>query len=79
MRDQATFRDVVLEIEKLRTEVKAEMKAQLSPIKDDIAEIKSMYVLKAEFQPVKSVVYGLVTAILLTVLGAVLYLVINQP
>lgn len=77
MDGKASYRDVINELSKLRVEFKAEMKSQLAPIKADIAEIKNMYVLKVEFQPVKNVVYGLVATILLSVITAILYLVIN--
>lgn len=78
MDGKASYRDVINELGKLRVELKAEMKSQLAPIQKDIADIKNMYVLKVEFQPVKNVVYGLVATILLSVISAILYLVINS-
>ena len=49
-------------------------------IRDDVKEIKdnlrSSYVSKDEFDPVKKIVYGLVGLILVAVMGAVLGLVI---
>ena len=49
-------------------------------IRDDVKEIKdnlrSSYVSKDEFDPVKKIVYGLVGLILVSVMGAVLGLVI---
>jgi phage/plasmid primase-like uncharacterized protein len=49
-------------------------------IKRDVVEIKEKleknYVTKDEFAPIKSIVYGMVSVILLTVLGAIVALVI---
>ena len=49
-------------------------------IKSDIAEIKlnmlNSYVTRVEFEPVKKVVYGLVTIVLIAVVGALVALVI---
>lgn len=51
-------------------------------IKRDVGEIKKSlqddYVTRDEFQPVRNIVYGLVTSILLTVLGAILALVVTK-
>jgi len=54
------------------------MAKDIADIKDDVKEIKNLikglnetYVSKAEFQPVKGVVYGMVGFILLAFLGAV--------
>lgn len=47
---------------------------------DDVAEIKSTlrgsYVTKDEFEPIKKIVYGLVTLILVAVVGGLMGLVI---
>jgi len=49
-------------------------------IKDDIAEIKNkldnQYVTQTEFRPVRQVVYGMVSIILITVAGALIALVV---
>lgn len=49
-------------------------------IKNEVTDIKSKleghYVTKEEFDPVKKIVYGIITAVLLAVLGALLGLVI---
>lgn len=44
----------------------------------DIEEIKRDYVTKIEFDPIKSLVYGLVGIIITTVIGAILKLVFMQ-
>ena len=55
-------------------EVLAVLSSDVQYIKDDIRSIKSAldktYVTKSEFEPIKRVVYGLVTIILTTVVGA---------
>jgi thiosulfate reductase cytochrome b subunit len=49
-------------------------------IKDEVIEIKKRmdcdFVTRQEFDPVKKIVYGIVTTVLMTVLGALLALVI---
>ena len=72
-----------------RNEVKlAVMSEKVTNIEGSLVEIKKSidelvrkiddtYVTKNEFGPVKSVVYGLVTLILTSVVGAVIYLVIK--
>jgi len=54
----------------------AVMAENIEQIKSDISEIKeqlkSCYVTKIEFDPIKKIVYGMVGSVLLTVLGAVL-------
>lgn len=58
------------------------IKADLEYIKRDIAEIKQNvkvdYVTREEFQPIKSIVYGMVTIVLTGVIGALIALVINK-
>lgn len=61
----------------------AVMANNIEHIKDSILEIKGAikfvkgeYVTKTEFRPVKNIVYGLVGAILISVIGAILVLVI---
>ena len=55
-------------------EVLAVLSSDVQYIKDDIRSIKSAldktYVTKSEFEPIKRVVYGLVTIILTAVVGA---------
>ena len=56
------------------------MQHQISGIRADIAtdmqELKDDFVTKAEFVPVRSIVYGLVGAILLIVIGALMKVVL---
>lgn len=51
-------------------------------IKTDVGEIKEKmeknYVTREEFDPIKKIVYGIVSVILLAVIGAVIKLVINN-
>jgi hypothetical protein len=58
----------------------AVINANISDIKDDVREIKQKleidYCTKAEFDPVKKVVYGLVGLILTAVVGSLIALVI---
>lgn len=60
----------------------AVMQNDLSYIKDEVKGVKeqigSQYVTKAEFTPVKNVVYGLVAIILIAVVGGLLALVVKQ-
>lgn len=54
----------------------------ISYIKSDVTDIKrqieSNYVSKTEFDPIKRLVYGLVTLILVAVVGAVVSLVMKK-
>jgi len=58
----------------------AVMVESIGTIKRDVSEIKekleSHYVTKEEFDPIKKVVYGMVSLILVAVIGALLALVI---
>lgn len=60
----------------------AVMANDISYIKTDVAEIKStvqhQYVTKDEFTPVRNIVYGLVTIILIAVTGAIVSLVLKR-
>lgn len=51
-------------------------------IKKDIADIKDTvsknYITREEFDPIKKVVYGLVSLILIGVVGALMALIINK-
>lgn len=53
---------------------------EMKHISEDVAEIKSTlrgsYVSKDEFEPIKKIVYGLVTLILVAVVGGLMGLVI---
>jgi hypothetical protein len=57
------------------------LKNDIEYIKVDVAEIKTKleghYVTKDEFEPVKKIVYGLVSVVLLAVVGALVALVIR--
>lgn len=52
------------------------IKLDIAEIKDGFKEMRACYLTKTEFEPVKKVVYGLVTIILIAVVGAVLALVV---
>ena len=63
-------------------------KTQLAVIKNDLSYIKEKlndvdqkvsthYVSKEEFEPIKKIVYGLVSLILIAVVGALVALVVN--
>lgn len=58
----------------------AVMVESVGTIKRDVSEIKekleSHYVTKEEFDPIKKVVYGMVSLVLVAVIGALLALVI---
>lgn len=53
----------------------------ISYMKNDISDIKATvqhgYVSKEEFEPIKKIVYGLVSLILIAVVGAVVSLVVR--
>lgn len=53
----------------------------ISYIKRDVAEIKTKldddYVTRAEFEPIKKVVYGLISVLGLATIGAILKLIIR--
>lgn len=53
------------------------MDERIKIITDMLKTIPDKYVTKEEFRPIKAFVYGLMTATLLTVLGAVLALVVG--
>lgn len=67
-----------------KKEMKSEspVSVKLDWIQKDITEIKEKlerdYVTRQEFNPVKNVVYGMVSTMLLAVLGAIVALVIKQ-
>ena len=58
------------------------MENDLKYIKQDISEVKvkldEHYVTKAEFDPVRNIVYGMVGVILLAVIGALVTLVVRK-
>jgi hypothetical protein len=55
---------------------------QITDVKDDIRDIKhkldNEYVTQDQFGPVKQIVYGMVSVILLAVIGAIVALVVRQ-
>jgi len=59
----------------------AVMANNIENIKEDVKEIKTKlqnnYVTKAEFEPIKKVVYGMVGTMLVGVLGALLVVVLK--
>ncbi len=52
------------------------IRTDIIEIKCDIKEIKGEYISRAEFDPVKKIVYGLVSLILVAVVGAIVALVV---
>lgn len=60
----------------------AVINSNIVDIKEDLRDIKNKleadYVTRQEFDPVKKIVYGLVSVILLAVVGALVTLVINK-
>lgn len=59
----------------------AVLDAKLAHVRDDVAEIKALlkaeHVRRAEFEPVKQLVFGLVAVIMLAVVGSLLTLVMR--
>ena len=68
------------EINGLTTNV-AVILSEMKTVKDDVRDIKSKlekdYVTEDEFTPVKNIAYGLVSTILLAVIGALVALVLK--
>ncbi len=60
----------------------AEMAKDIKYIKDEVDDIKKKmeadYVTRQEFEPIKRFVYGLVTIVLVGVIGAILALIIKK-
>ena len=54
------------------------IKAKMEEINKKVDGLTSLYVLNAEFQPVKMIVYGMVGLILVGVIGAILAMVIGS-
>lgn len=54
------------------------IKRDIAEIKQTIKESKEDYISRAEFNPIKQIVYGLVGLILTGVVGALLTLVLRQ-
>lgn len=52
----------------------ARLDERMKGIADDIAEMRKDFVTKAEFGPVRSLVFGAVALILIAFMGALLYL-----
>lgn len=56
--------------------------AKLSHVQQDVIEMKSImrgdYIRRDEFDPVKQVVFGMVSIVLLTVVGALVTLVVRK-
>ena len=63
-------------------ETNAVLDAKLANIRDDLSEMKAIlrgeYVRRDEFAPVKQVVFGLVAAVLMAVIGGLISLVIEK-
>ena len=54
------------------------IKSELGEIKDTLKNLSSNYVTKAEFEPVRKLVYGVVGLILVAVVGTVLAIALTQ-
>lgn len=54
------------------------IKKDISEIKQAIKELTGVYVTQIEFRTVRSIVYGLVTLILVAVVGALVNVVVNR-
>jgi hypothetical protein len=67
-------------IESLGVEV-ANIKEVIGEVKTDVKEVKDIvsknYVTKDQFEPVRNIVYGMVAAILLAVLTALIFMVVK--
>lgn len=48
--------------------------ASIEGMKDDIRDVRENFVSKNEFQPVRAIVFGAVALILVSFMGAILYL-----
>lgn len=68
------FQAVTDNIQHLREDMKDEFKE----VKDEIKTIKDSFVRKVEFEPIRNIVYGAVTLILISVVGALLALVVRS-
>lgn len=89
--DEKTLTKLVNDVERLTRELGSYMRSSenydvgvgkdVEQIKKDITEIKLLvtqnYVRREEFNPVQKIVYGLVSVILMAVVGAVIALVIR--
>jgi hypothetical protein len=64
------------------SETNAVLDAKLANIRDDLSEMKGIlrgeYVRRDEFLPVKQVVFGLVAAVLMAVLGGLISIVVKK-
>lgn len=90
--DEKTLTKLVNDVERLTRELSNYMRESenydvgvgkdVEQIKKDITEIKLLitqnYVRREEFNPVQKIVYGLVSVILMAVMGAIIALVIRQ-
>lgn len=90
--DEKTLTKLVSDVERLTRELSTYMRESenydvgvgkdVEQIKKDITEIKLLitqnYVRREEFNPVQKIVYGLVSVILMAVMGAIIALVIRQ-
>jgi len=56
-----------------------ELRTEMRGLREDFKDAKSQYVTRAEFWPVKMLVYGCTGIMLTSVIGALLYLVITLP
>lgn len=49
----------------------------IDSIKGQLADMQKRYITKEEFEPVKKIVYGLVSLILVSVIGAIVALILK--
>ena len=70
--------DALLEAIKTTTLIKNDIEYIKTDVEDINAKLDSHYVTKAEFDPVRNIVYGMVGVILLAVIGALVALVIAK-
>ena len=70
--------DALLETIKTTTLIKNDIEYIKTDVEDINAKLDSHYVTKAEFDPVRNIVYGMVGVILLAVIGALVALVIAK-
>lgn len=54
------------------------IKKDIGEIKDSVADLKDSFITRAEFEPIKNVVYGMVGLVLISFLGAIIALVIKK-
>ncbi len=77
-RELERLRNGAQDVKMTLTRLEANMVAIQASVGDILTALQRGYVTVAEFDPVKRIVYGLVGAVLLSVIGGILALVIKQ-